>query len=72
VTGRGRVGTLNLNQLRDCCGALLVGGIYDAIRLIETSRVHHAARRRGGRVATRSACAQDFRPIVGTPHGLRR
>ena len=36
-------------------------GAADAIRSIEAARVHHAARRRGGRLAARHACASSGR-----------
>src|SRR5215472_9384861 len=42
----------------------------------ETSRVHHAARRRGGEVAARGACAGGanaaHRPLTGAPKAIRK
>jgi hypothetical protein len=38
---------------------------------VEAALFYIASRQRGG-VAARGARAQDFRPIVGIPHGLRR
>src|SRR5262245_9380752 len=41
------------------CKAALAGRVSNAIRSIETARVHHATRRRGDGVAARGVGARD-------------
>src|SRR5262249_50365417 len=55
------------------CNLVLAGGRPNAIRSIETARVHRAGRRRGGRVAARRACGgtELSRPTRARDRSLR-